>query len=74
MERKKVKISPVLLGAQLGIHDGKVLQERIDECRQTLEALLKIHTGTSNCCPDITNRLELTIAYVKDVEVFNIGI
>lgn len=67
----EVKISPVLLGQELGHPDSKYLQKRVDECLQTLEALLKIHTTTKNCCPDITRRLGLTIGYVKDVRVGN---
>ena len=65
----KVYILPNILGQELGHNNSEYLQKRVDECLETLEALLKIHTSNKNCCPDITRRLELTIGYVKDVQV-----
>ena len=66
---ERVKILSSVLGQELGHSDSKFLQKRVDECLETLRALLKVHTSTRDCCPDITNRLDLTIGYVKDIDV-----
>ena len=44
-------------------------QAIIDNCLVTLEALLNIHTSTSNCCPEITSKLQKAVQYVMDIEV-----
>jgi hypothetical protein len=48
----------------------KELAERtVKNIESGLRSLLNIHTKTSNCCPDITRRLQNTITYVSDIEV-----
>lgn len=78
-ERKKVNIESKLLENQIKIKykfnydyyhtDKDMYQAIVDNCLVTLEALLNIHTNTSNCCPEITGRLQKAIQYVMDIEV-----
>lgn len=75
-ERKKVEIPSSRLAKNLAfieqntpINNMDFLKGRIEECKSMLETLLKTHTDQSNCCPDITRRLKLTISYIGDVEI-----
>lgn len=49
--------------------DKEMVERTIKNLEAGIRTLLLIHTKTSNCCPDITRRLENTMKYIMDIEV-----
>ena len=49
--------------------DKELAERTIKNIEAGIRTLLHIHTQTSNCCPDITQRLTNTMKYVMDIEV-----